>query len=527
MTNPEISLTPNQQSCQTAANLSDPNNPLNFTRPIPATEEQQRLNSLHLQSKLLIRFPEIARSYTKVPVNANHSEWLRQLNNCSEQDANAEIIRRTLDVLEHLNGQLVSKDEELARQNKELEQLRQNVSSLTHPATLVTSNPYSQRRISTDPPRFTGETKDAVKRQQEYIAWKCSVEIVFARDAAIFKTDFDRILHVSSLLGGEAAALLNDDFGVIAQNPMDTNAWQWKTAQELWDFLDKQYQTVDLVQDASRKFDDCIQGQRNFSNFINQFRTLGQKSKKTKEQMVEALKKKVNDDIGKLLVSILPSQKPAPDDFEGWVAICQNFESNLDEMKHREKWNAIVRFNNNHQTQHQNQRQPTTTEGGDAMDLSRIQTTTGQQRPKGISWEERQRRRSLNLCMYCGEGGHVKTTCPRTPSSRAHNQPPQFNTGQNFRNQPYFPAPASHNPPSSYAPSSNATPPPSTRSTYSNQPNHHPTNPAYSRPQGSQIRQIQTRSISDGEEQENTDSGMPLFEYDNPQFIAPNHQGKE
>lgn len=49
----------------------------------------------------------------------------------------------------------------------------------------------------------------------------------------------------------------------------------------------------------------------------------------------------------------------------------------------------------------------TTTQGGDAMDLSAISY-----QPRGfLSTEEKERRRNLGLCYYCGKGKHKASDC--------------------------------------------------------------------------------------------------------------------
>lgn len=55
--------------------------------------------------------------------------------------------------------------------------------------------------------------------------------------------------------------------------------------------------------------------------------------------------------------------------------------------------------------------QLTTTQGGDAMDLSAVNV-----RPHGpLTPQEKERRRKLGLCIYCGETGHVIRNCPIKP----------------------------------------------------------------------------------------------------------------
>lgn len=56
-------------------------------------------------------------------------------------------------------------------------------------------------------------------------------------------------------------------------------------------------------------------------------------------------------------------------------------------------------------------------EAGDPMDLSAAQL----QPRSRLSIDEKNRRRNLGLCLYCGQPGHVLKTCPIRPSERAIN----------------------------------------------------------------------------------------------------------
>jgi hypothetical protein len=66
---------------------------------------------------------------------------------------------------------------------------------------------------------------------------------------------------------------------------------------------------------SGHKFDDLSYGKQDFRDF-------GDKSHKTPEQMVDALKRKVNKDIRDLLVTLPGSLTPSQSEFDKWVAVC-------------------------------------------------------------------------------------------------------------------------------------------------------------------------------------------------------------
>lgn len=50
-----------------------------------------------------------------------------------------------------------------------------------------------------------------------------------------------------------------------------------------------------------------------------------------------------------------------------------------------------------------------------------------------LTQQERQRRRQLNLCLYCGEGGHMIRNCPTIPRIAAVEE---GNQGENVDDPP-------------------------------------------------------------------------------------------
>lgn len=93
----------------------------------------------------------------------------------------------------------------------------------------------------------------------------------------------------------------------------------------------------------------------------------------------------------------------------------------LQDIDNRQR--AVASLISNHRKRHQNVFQPaqsyshSTAHTGDPMDLSAASSSK-----KGpLTQEEKNRRRSLKLCMYCGEAGHFIQSCPVKPSREPAN----------------------------------------------------------------------------------------------------------
>src|SRR5438034_3790707 len=94
--------------------------------------------------------------------------------------------------------------------------------------------------------------------------------------------------------------------------------WLYQTSTEFLAALDKQYTTLDLAHAAGIMFDKLHQANRPFQNFLAEFNTLAKKCRKTDEQKVEALKKKVSEEIASKIAG--DSNPPPRDDFASWSA---------------------------------------------------------------------------------------------------------------------------------------------------------------------------------------------------------------
>ena len=121
--------------------------------------------------------------------------------------------------------------------------------------------------------------------------------LVFNQNTYIFISEKTKALYIYGLLDREAGTTNNDMLESINTHPTEPSQWTYQTANTFLAALDKQYLTLDLSHQASIAFDKLHQGLHPYQNFIADFNTLAKKCKKSNEQKVEALKKKVNNTL--------------------------------------------------------------------------------------------------------------------------------------------------------------------------------------------------------------------------------------
>ena len=377
-------------------------------------------------------FPHIADAIS-AGLACDLSGLLSVFQNDGDAAAGFQAVCATIEAyIVHVTNTLTAEKEELRVQAQTLGTNLQEKTNAIHSLVrtieqLSTQNrplvSSTTRRISKDPDPFSGAEKDVAKRQQQFVVWRSQLNSCFAQDSAVFNDEQQKILHIASLLTGDAYEFHRTDFDTITANPTAADNWHWKTAAEVFKSLSTQFETMDLAQQASQKFDNLYMLNKPFQNFVAEFQTLAQRCSKTKAQKVEALKKKVSKELAdKLSYQPLP---PPKDDFDSWCTLCQQLYNNEQEFKHFEnlKPNRPAQF----QAPQQYQRQPALTNtqehGTLAMTLTPppdIRGGNSMQLDSAHAAAKAAARAfcgANNLCFYCRKSGHMVAECNEKKSS--------------------------------------------------------------------------------------------------------------
>jgi hypothetical protein len=196
--------------------------------------------------------------------------------------------------------------------------------------------------------------------------------------------------------------------------------WHWKTADDVFKTLSTQFETMDLAQQASQKFDNLFMLNKPFQNFVAELRSLAQRCNKTEAQKVEALKKKVSRELAdKLAYQLLP---PPKDDFDAWCNLYQQLYNNEQEFKYFKTLKSSRPTQAHLPHQPQAQCQPPHTQSPSPAPLALPEAGDPMQLDSARAVAKAAARafcRENNLCFYCRKPGHIIAECDEKKAADA------------------------------------------------------------------------------------------------------------
>jgi hypothetical protein len=285
------------------------------------------------------------------------------------------------------------------------------------------SSGKSKKRLSADPSsKFDAKDGAYHKIQESYETWESKIIGVFDRDLDYFDTPKLRIGYIADQCDGKAFQFISDHVTAFREKPDDPSL-KFNDWQAMLKFMRSQYVTTDSSQFAKDKLDLFFQGNRNYWSWKQELDELFVKAKKTPEQKVDLLRTRVNGNIKDMFATL--SEPPADCDYEGRSKKADRFARNLDHRDHLAKLEKSAPHSRNNLTSSPRaDLSPAPADTGDPMDLSAAQYGSPRLPQEILDY-----RRAADLCLACGEPGHIKSAHRYDPKTNPHPLPmPQRTT---------------------------------------------------------------------------------------------------
>lgn len=238
-----------------------------------------------------------------------------------------------------------------------------------------------------------------------------------------FGADEQKVAYVASFLTGQALQWFtplisrNDD---LLRNYQDFIAT-----------LRRRFGDPDEVRKAERKLERMTQGRRSVSAYAAEFLLEAAKTQWDDTSKKSRFRNGLRDDVADLLIRIPKTQLSTLDDFVEQAIACDDrlFERRQDKM-HRDRDGPV---NNSGSAQQPsafplpprnsyNSGSTSLTKPVSSMNSSNGATPMELGATGHVTEEERKRRFEANLCLYCGEPGHLVRACPTRPRTKKNNQ---------------------------------------------------------------------------------------------------------
>lgn len=323
---------------------------------------------------------------------------------------------------ERIHGNLIMQYQELEEEYKELQALKtqeaeskqQQIDTLQHAITLIQpSNPSSVTSTTKaakmpDPEKFDGNT-------DKYEGWRSKVQLKL-QEPGSFPDEQAKCRYVIGLLQDKAYHQVGH---LIMGDRVNTD-----TAAELINILNQSFGDPDPRATAERALQKCFQGARRFADYhaeMNRYLNktlLGDESRKI--FVYKGLSRELKDAIA--------NADTVPEDYTEWITWLSKKDlrlaarrSELGEQRFRQPFAPRQPPTTPQQTQNPQTRTPSVTPGPKPTTPHPTQSNSGYYGPapmdissgrRTLTSEERSRRMTEGLCMYCGEPGHLARSCP-------------------------------------------------------------------------------------------------------------------
>lgn len=253
----------------------------------------------------------------------------------------------------------------------------------SHPT--LTYVPSQPKELKVAPPEYFFGNR---KKSRNFLL---QLQNVFHAQPALFATDANRIAYAVSYLRDSA-------FEWISPH-LESSSAVVATYQAFADAFYAAFSDVDRQRTAERKILSLRQRDRSVSTLVSEFQRLAIEAKIDPNALFPIFYQSLNDDVKDELCRV-----DRPGTMEEYYRLAIRIDDRLLERKSEKRHPGRI-FSNN-----QFSKSPAP-KPSDAMILDNVQ------KRGPISQEEKDRRRTLGLCLYCSSNEHQLSACPLRPQN--------------------------------------------------------------------------------------------------------------
>jgi hypothetical protein len=222
------------------------------------------------------------------------------------------------------------------------------------------------------------------------------LRLIWQVQPASYPTDSIKVALLGSLLKGPALQWISP--------LLETNDSRLNSLSSMITLLESTFGDPDRSNTASRKIENLQQGRRPVSTYASEFRIIASDLDWNEPAKMYWFHKALNEDVKQLLLS-----KPKPGNLEDAINNAIEVDNRLFEL----------RSTKNHYRQNPVFPAATSQSTSDPMIIDAAFRAAGPRGP--LTPEERQRRMSSGLCLYCAEAGHIANDCPKLAARKSEN----------------------------------------------------------------------------------------------------------
>lgn len=235
-----------------------------------------------------------------------------------------------------------------------------------------------------------------------------SVDSVFALQASRFPDDKTKILFVSTLLVDGPLAWFR------TLKATSSNAELFNDYQVFIKALTAAFGDPNAQKNAQRALQTLIQGKRSVNAYATEFRRFAVDSGFDVVALIALFHRGLNNEIKDRLSYI----ENLPSDLDKFVDLCIKLDSRVQELRHEKQ--AFPGFSHRPPFANITPRAPeVASHVPTPMEIdavTKVQNSISKHQP--LTKEQREFRQKNNLCLYCGESGHFRSSCHKRPQKK-------------------------------------------------------------------------------------------------------------